>query len=75
MKEELKVAIEMKERRIKNQKEECERIKQGILKALEEEMSSSELAKASIIYRREEDSLLELEAELKIMQGILKRGE
>lgn len=75
MKEELKVAIEMKERRIKNQKEECERIKQRILKALEEKMSSSELAKASIIYRREEDSLLELEAELKIMQGILKRGE
>lgn len=75
MKEELKVAIEMKERRIKNQKEECERVKQRILKSLEEKMSSSELSKASIIYKREEDSLLELEAELKIMQAILKRGE
>lgn len=75
MKEELKVAIEMKERRIKNQKEECERIKQRILKSLEEKMSSSELSKASIIYKREEDSLLELEAELRIMQAIVKRGE
>jgi hypothetical protein len=70
-----KEAIEMKERRIKDQKEECERVKQRILKSLEEEMSSSELSKASIIYKREEDSLLELEAELKIMQAILKRGE
>lgn len=70
----MKEAIRTLERRVNNQKEECDRVKERLLKSLNNEFSSTELSKASILYQREESYLIELEAKLELALALEREG-
>lgn len=71
----MKELIKNMERQIKNQKEEMEKVKNKLLKTLEEEMTTENLNKAAILLGREQKELDELRAKLEVMYAIAEKNK